>query len=115
LSLSYTREADVKSGKRRSKIVRSSRNGQITIPAEFRRELGIQGDTPLQLTLTDGELRIKPVPVSNADEGSPWLKELYDLFAPVREEARQFSEEEINATIDDALRAVRSSNAERRL
>lgn len=44
-----------------SKIVRSLRGGQVTIPAAFRRELGIGDDTMLRMTLADGELRIKPV------------------------------------------------------
>ena len=35
------------------------------------------------------------------------MKELYDLFAPVREEAQRFSSEEIDATIDEAVKAVR--------
>lgn len=45
--------------------------------------------------------------------GSPWLKELYDLFAPVRQEAvaAEMSEAEINAAIDAAVRAVRRRDA----
>ena len=91
--------------------MRSLRNGQITIPAEFRRRLGLQGDSLLQVTLEEGELRIKPLRVSGHSAGSPWLKELYDLFAPVRQEGEQYSEEEINAAIDEAVKAVRRSRA----
>ena len=40
-------------------------------------------------------------------EGSPWLKDLYDLFAPVRESAAEYTEEAINEIIDQAVRAVR--------
>jgi hypothetical protein len=48
-----------------------------------------------------------------APKGSPWLKELYDLFAPARESIAQsgMTEDEINAEIDAAIREVR---AERR-
>jgi hypothetical protein len=46
--------------------------------------------------------------------GSSWLRELYGQFAPVREEAKAFSEEEIDAAIDDAIEAVRSGRFERR-
>ena len=95
----------------RTKIVRSLRNGQITIPAEFRRRLGLQGDSLLQVTLEEGELRIKPLRVSGQSAGSPWLKELYDLFAPVRQEAEQYSEEEINAAIDEAVIDARRRHA----
>jgi hypothetical protein len=42
-------------------------------------------------------------------QGSPWAKELYDLFAPVREAVAQsgLTEEEINQLIDDELEAFR--------
>ena len=48
-----------------------------------------------------------------APKGSPWLKELYDLFAPVRQSFIEsgMTEDEINAEIDAAIREVR---AERR-
>jgi hypothetical protein len=43
-------------------------------------------------------------------KGSPWLRELYEYFAPVREEirARGLTEEEVNADIDAAVREVRA-------
>ena len=41
---------------------------------------------------------------------STWLQDLYKLFAPVREEAKGMSEEEINMAIDQAIRAVREKN-----
>ena len=46
--------------------------------------------------------------VSEQPAGSPWLKELYEYFAPVREEiiARGISEEEVNADIDAAIAEV---------
>jgi bifunctional DNA-binding transcriptional regulator/antitoxin component of YhaV-PrlF toxin-antitoxin module len=94
-----------------TKIVRPLRSGQITIPIEFRKQLGIDERSVLQLTLADGELRLKPLAVR--EQGSPWLRELYEYFAPVRQEAieRGYTEEEINAAIDEAVAAAR---AERR-
>lgn len=96
-----------------TKIVRPFSCGRVTIPVVFRKELGINQETPLQMTLVDGELRIKPIQVAETTEGSPWLRELYEAFAPVREEilARGISEEEVNADIDAAIAEVR---AERR-
>jgi bifunctional DNA-binding transcriptional regulator/antitoxin component of YhaV-PrlF toxin-antitoxin module len=93
-----------------SKIVRSLRGGQVTIPAAFRRELGIGDDTMLRMTLADGELRIKPVEVSEPSKGSPGLRALYEYFAPVREEilARGISQEEVFADIDAAIAEVRA-------
>lgn len=93
-----------------TKIVRSLRNGQITIPSEFREKLGIDPDTLLQMNLIHGELRIKPLKISKEpSQGSPWLKEAYDAFADVRKHMEQYSEEEINAAIDQAVKAVRKS------
>lgn len=96
----------------KTKLVRSLRGGQVTIPAEFRRRLGITDDSVLQMTLTDGELRIRPVQVMETTPGSPWLEKLYEYFAPVREEivAMGVSEQEVNEDIEAALRAVRAGH-----
>lgn len=44
------------------------------------------------------------------EQGSPWLKELYDLFAPVRQAYADsgMTEDEINAELDAALRDARA-------
>ena len=99
-----------------TKIVRALRGGQITLPVAFRKELGIGEETMLRMTLLDGELRIKPVEVSDASKGSPWLRELYEYFAPVREDIlrRGISEEEVNADIDAAIAAVRTEQRVKR-
>lgn len=92
-----------------TRIVRPLRGGQITIPAEYRRRLGITDDTLLQMSAEHGGLRIKPVQISdqmNAD----WLKELYDLFAPVRAQASEHSEQEVNDAIAEAVHAVRKAH-----
>ena len=92
-----------------TKLVRTLRKGQITIPDEFRRRLGIEENTLLQVTIERDELRLKPVAVHERTQGSPWLRELYADFAPIRQEAaeRGYTEEEINGWIDEALAAVR--------
>jgi bifunctional DNA-binding transcriptional regulator/antitoxin component of YhaV-PrlF toxin-antitoxin module len=96
----------------KTKLVRPLRGGQITIPVEFRRLLGIDEDTMLRMTLVDGELRVKPVQVQveEESEGSPGLWALYQYYAPVREEilARGIPEEEVYADIDAAIAAVRA-------
>jgi AbrB family looped-hinge helix DNA binding protein len=95
------------------RTIKAQRSGQITIPASFRARLGIADNTMLRVTLVNDELRIKPIRPTEAAAGSPWLKELYDYFAPVRQEAKDegFTEDEINTAIDAAVRAVRSRNA----
>lgn len=94
-----------------TRIVRPLRGGQITIPAEFRKQLGIGEDSVLQLILQGKELRIKPLRLKETAEGSPWFSELYQQFAPVREEAAALSKEEVDAAIDEAVRATRKKHA----
>lgn len=98
------------SDRARMKIVRSLRGGKITLPAQFRRELGIEDDTLLQVTLEKDELRVRPMTVSAGSHAS--LRELHEHFAPVREEirVRGISEEEVNVDINAALYAVRHQN-----
>lgn len=93
-----------------SRIVRLPPDGRITIPCEFRRQLGVEGETQLEITLSNGELRLRPLRTPDPAAGSAWLKDLYDLLAPVREAATRYREEEINATIDAAIRATRGQS-----
>ena len=51
------------------KIVRLQRGGQITIPAAFRRHLGIDENTVLRVVLDGDELRIKAPSRSRREEG----------------------------------------------
>ena len=97
-----------------TKLVRPLRNGQITIPAEFRTKLDIDEHTLLQIELVGSELHIRPVKVAQAEAGSAWARELYELFAPVREEAAGYGEKQVNADIDKAVAAMRRKRAKNR-
>jgi AbrB family looped-hinge helix DNA binding protein len=90
-----------------TKVMRPLRRGQITIPAEFRRRLGIDDDTLLQLTLHEGKIEITPVVVTPV-ASTAWARELYAMFAPIREEAQTMDEAEIDAVIDEAIDEVRA-------
>jgi len=59
------------------------------------------------------EMETSDTPEQNPDRGSSWLRERYDYFAPVREEAlkKGYADEEINTAIDETVRAVRSARA----
>lgn len=96
-----------------TRMIRPLRSGQITIPAEFRKRLGIDDDTMLRITLSHGELHIRPVRATERAADASWYRELYDYFAPVREEIieRSISEQEVNDDIDAAVRAVRAKHA----
>jgi AbrB family looped-hinge helix DNA binding protein len=90
------------------KLVKQLRHGQITIPKEFREALGLEETDMLSISLGDGKLEVEPVRVEPKVKGSPWAKELYDLYAPVRTGLKDIPEEEINEAIDEAVREVRA-------
>jgi trimethylamine:corrinoid methyltransferase-like protein len=52
------------------------------------------------------------LPEDSKPRGSPWARELYELFAPVRESLKDYSEKEINDAIDEALRAYRAEKSQ---
>jgi len=91
------------------KIVKSTKNGQIIISIEFRKQLGSEGEALWQVTLDDHELRVSPV---RAVEGpdSDWYERLYQRFAPARAEAieRGYTDEESNGWIEEAVAEVRA-------
>ena len=98
--------------KPRAKIVRPLRRGQVTIPQEFREELGITEDSLLLVTLKGRTLEISPVDVRARAERAAWLTALYDQYAPVREDlANRYSSEEIDRAIDEAVEAARREHA----
>jgi len=59
--------------------------------------------------MTGENLHVKPVRACDPRGRSEWLKDLYDLFVPVREEAKAYTEDQIHAAIDEAVTAVRRS------
>ncbi len=47
--------------KRLTRLVKPLSKGQVTIPIDFRRELGISEDTILNITLKNGKIEIFPL------------------------------------------------------
>ena len=95
----------------RKQVVRPLRDGRLVIPTEFREALGLGGDDALLvMTLVEGELRIWKANDGERVDVSDWLKELYDYFAPAREEAieKGSTEQEINDWINQAVAEVRA-------
>jgi len=89
------------------KLVKQLRHGQITIPKEFREALGLDKDDLLSIALSDGKLEIEPVKVTPKEKGSPWARELYQMFAPVRASLESYAEQEVNQAIDETVGEAR--------
>ena len=81
-------------------LVRPLRSGQITLPVAFRRALGLDQASMLEITLQDGELRIRPHAPDKIDTGSDWLQDLHRLYWPARRSAAALEEDAINWLID---------------
>jgi AbrB family looped-hinge helix DNA binding protein len=98
---------------RETRFVRPLRSGQITIPAEFRKKLGITKDSVLEVSLEGDMLRITPIQLRPAAKDANWFKELYEMFAPVRQDAAEMTDDEVDQAIDAAIRASREAHADR--
>ena len=98
---------------RTTKLVKPLRSGQITIPVEFRKRLGITDESVLEMRVSEGELRVRVLELRQPATGSQWLKDLYALYAPARAEATEhgYTDDEIDAVIDAAVAAVRNEHA----
>jgi AbrB family looped-hinge helix DNA binding protein len=100
----------------KSKTIRALRGGQMTIPIEIRKHLGIDENTLLSVSETgDGGFYVKPLIIEPAHtlanpSDSSWIKQVYDAFEPVRREIREkgMSEDEVDSLIDEAFRDVRA-------
>jgi len=90
------------------KLVKQLRNGQITIPKQFRDTMGLRDDDLLAVSIVGDKLEIEPVRVAGRVGRPGWARELYELYAPVREKLESKSEDEINTAIDEAVKEVRS-------
>jgi AbrB family looped-hinge helix DNA binding protein len=93
-----------------SQLIKPLAKGQITIPARFRRALGIDADTYLRITLEGRRLVLTPVRVVDADEapGRDYTRsELEAFFAEDKLDAetvakvRRFLEDNGGETADE--------------
>jgi AbrB family looped-hinge helix DNA binding protein len=90
------------------RVVKQLRHGQITIPKDLRDAAGIEPEDMLSIDMVEGKLQVEPVKVTSKHKGSPWLKDLYDLYSPVRKSLENVPEHEINEAIEEAVREVRA-------
>ena len=90
------------------RVVKQLRHGQITIPKDLREAVGIEPEDLLSIDVVEGKLQVEPVKVTSKRNGSPWAKDLYEMFAPARKSLKSRSESEINEVIDESLKKVRA-------
>ncbi|MFN8512377.1 MAG: AbrB/MazE/SpoVT family DNA-binding domain-containing protein [Chloroflexia bacterium] len=97
------------------RTIRPLRDGRITIPAEFRRALGIADESLLAVSIEDDGLRIRKVDAAETNGHDAWLSERDDPFASVHDDfaARGVPVSEINAAIDAARRELRRALLDR--
>ncbi|MEA2515938.1 MAG: hypothetical protein QOJ59_5427 [Thermomicrobiales bacterium] len=81
----------------------------MNIPDKFWRQIGIDEAEALQASVDGDDLRIKHLHVDDGAEDWDWYERLYKYFELARDEAieKGYTDEEINATIDAAVAAVR--------
>lgn len=76
-------------------LAKVSSNGQITVPAEIRQELGLKsGDKILFFKNKDGE-----VVISNASSAA--IRKAQAAFAGVAEQIGVFNEDDVQALVDE--------------
>ena len=82
-----------------TKLVKPLSRGQITIPIEFRRKLGIEDNTILNLTLKGNKIEITPAVVREVGE----------------EELREYTDEEISQFLQEDKIDQETARAVKRL
>jgi len=65
------------------KAVKETTRGRITIPAEFRRKLGVEGEGLWEMSLVDGSLTLVPITSQEADQNHPALQTGTDDSVPL--------------------------------
>jgi AbrB family looped-hinge helix DNA binding protein len=92
-------------------LVKVIRNGQITIPKEFRNFLRIKDGDLLEIERSGFGFFIKPKVVLDKDEV---MEKFFDEVAQIRKKAKRADPEEVDAAIAEAVQAAKTFTAKRR-
>ena len=86
--------------------VRMARNGRLSVPAKFRKALGLEDGGMVVLSLQDGEVRIRPIGVVLAEVQAmvaPYLKASGDSVEQFLADKRaEVAREELEYQAEDA-------------
>lgn len=85
-------------------LVKLIRHGQITLPAEFRRALDLKEGDYLEVEIEGDRIILKPKVVLDRTEA---IERLHRLMDKIQARNEDFSEEEVERDVREAIRAVR--------
>ena len=86
--------------------VRVQAKGQVTIPKEIREKLNIKPGDQVVFIDTEGGVLVKPASVITNES---LREEVTAVVRSIREHFSEYSEEDIDALVDEALRKTRGS------
>jgi len=92
-------------------LVKVIRNGQITIPKEFRNSLKINDGDLLEIERSGFGFFVKPKVVLDKDEA---MEKFFNGVAQIREKMKGVDPEEVDAAITEAVRAAKAGTAKKR-
>ena len=87
--------------------IRLSENGQLTLPEELRKALNLKSGDLLQVEIEDDSIVLKPQRESDKEEAK---NRFFATIDKIRERNKDIPREEIEALVDEAVKAVREED-----
>lgn len=84
------------------------RNGQITLPSSFRKELGLQKGDIISAEIQNGQIVLTPVFIIKRASAK---EKFFSKVDELRERTKDIPEEEIQAAISEAIDSVREKES----
>lgn len=91
-------------------LVKVIRNGQITIPKELRKALGIREGDLLEITLNNAELRVTPKTPVDKEVAQD---EFFRLVEKMRRNVKDVDPAKLDAAIEEAVRTAKAGTKQK--
>ena len=88
--------------------VRIQEKGQVTIPRQIRNKLNLKKGDLVVFVETDSGVMVKPASVIATDDQ---LAEVKSIVHSIRERFKEYTNDEIESIVNDAIREVREKRA----
>jgi len=88
--------------------VRIQEKGQVTIPRKIRKRLNLKKGDLVVFVETDSGVMVKPAAVIDADDRRA---EVQSIVHSIRERFKDYSADEIESLVNDAIRGAREKRA----